>query len=380
MNMHRSAPLVCACLLALAPSAFAAQLVVPRDFPTIQAAVDAATPGSTILLQPGTYTEELLIEKSLSFKPLQPVGHGVTIRSPAKLTPFAIDHEHAEREVVAVVRVGNAAHVSFSDLTVSGFTPCGPDVAGIIAVDDAALRLRNVRVTNIRPTSDCPVRQAHGNGVWVGLPPFIEMNREFGTGGSLDARNILVDRFAADGVLGVSFGEQRAEIRLADSIVNGGPANPGLIQSGVIVDGNIRAVVRDNAIGPIHCTREDRCGPDLAEQFQGVAIGTGPLSGDDQVIANNFLFGTDIGIWPFGGLSGISGNFIATRLFGLLLQDGDYATDHNVIVSGAAGIVALATEADTTVRSRRDFVTRNVDEPTLELEPAKFNATIVRIP
>src|SRR5262245_20517016 len=104
MNMHRSAPVVCACLLALAPPAFAAQLVVPRDFPTIQSAVDAATPGSTILIKPGTYTEELVIEKSLSFRPLFPFGHGVTIRSPATLTPFAIDHLHDERAVVAVVR------------------------------------------------------------------------------------------------------------------------------------------------------------------------------------------------------------------------------------------------------------------------------------
>lgn len=82
MSMHRSASAVCAGLLAFAPAAFAAQLVVPRDFPTIQSAVDAATPGSTILIKPGTYTEELVIEKSRSFKPLHSFG-GVTIRSPA---------------------------------------------------------------------------------------------------------------------------------------------------------------------------------------------------------------------------------------------------------------------------------------------------------
>jgi len=375
----RSEGILCfASCLALAPSAFAAQLVVPRDFPTIQSAADAATSGSTILIQPGTYTEELVIDKSLSFKPLHSFGRGVTIRSPATLTPFAIDHLHDEREIVAIVRIGNAAHVSFTDLTIAGFTPCGPDVAGIIAVDGAALRLRNVRVTNIRPTSDCPVRQAHGNGVWIGLPPFIEMNGELGTAGSLDARNILVDRFSGDGILGVSFGEERTEIRIIESIVNGGPAVAGLIQAGVIVAGNTRAVVRENAIGPIHCTREDRCGPDLAEEFQGVAIGADSLTGADHVIANNFLFGTDIGIWPFGGLTGISRNVIATKLYGMLLQDADYATDHNIIVSGAAGIVAFATQTDMTVRSRKDLITPNVAEPTREIELFGFDATVVR--
>lgn len=266
--------------------------------------------------------------------------------------------------------------MSFTDLTITGFTPGGPDVAGIIAVDNAALRLRDVRVTNIRPASTCPVLR--GNAVWIGFPPFIEMEGQEGTAGSLDARNILVDRFAGDGILGVSAGEERTEIRVTESIVNGGPASPGLIQNGIVLDGNERAILRDNAIGPIHCTREDRCGPDLAEQFQGIAIATGVLTGDNHELANNFLFGTDIGIWPFGGLSGISRNFIATRLYGLLLQDGDYATDHNIIVSGAAGIVALATESDTTVRSRRDFITRNVAEPTLEIAPFDFDATVVR--
>ena len=35
-------------------------IVVPRDYPTIQAAVDAAAPGDTINVRSGTYTEELV--------------------------------------------------------------------------------------------------------------------------------------------------------------------------------------------------------------------------------------------------------------------------------------------------------------------------------
>ena len=41
-------------------------LVVPRDYATIQAAVNAAAPGSTVRVEPGTYTEQLVIDKDLT--------------------------------------------------------------------------------------------------------------------------------------------------------------------------------------------------------------------------------------------------------------------------------------------------------------------------
>jgi hypothetical protein len=243
----------------------------------------------------------------------------------------------------------------------------------------ARLRLREVRVTNIRPSAACPLEEASGNGIRMGTTPDVEMDGEFGTTGSLDARNILVDRFFGDGILGLAFGEERAEIRVVESAISGGPARPGLFQAGVVVVANARAVLRDNTIGPIYCTDES-CGDDLFESNQGAGIGTDSLQGNDNVVERNFIFGTDVGIWPFGGLSGISQNFLATKLYGLLLQDGDYRTDHNVIVSGQAGIVGFAVDAETTVRSRADFIAPNVAAPTLELEPTGLDATVVRTP
>ena len=43
----------------------ASLLTVPRDYPTIQSAINAASPGDTIKVLPGTYTEQLTISKSL---------------------------------------------------------------------------------------------------------------------------------------------------------------------------------------------------------------------------------------------------------------------------------------------------------------------------
>ena len=43
----------------------AATLIVPDDYPTIQAAIDAASPGDTILVRPGTYFENLTLNKPI---------------------------------------------------------------------------------------------------------------------------------------------------------------------------------------------------------------------------------------------------------------------------------------------------------------------------
>ena len=61
---------------------------VPRDFPTIQAAVDAAAPGATIHVGPGTYTEQIPITKDLD---LRGVGAAATvIQTLATLVPFGV--------------------------------------------------------------------------------------------------------------------------------------------------------------------------------------------------------------------------------------------------------------------------------------------------
>jgi len=44
----------------------ATTLIVPDNYPTIQAAINAAVSGSTILVKNGTYTENVVINKMLS--------------------------------------------------------------------------------------------------------------------------------------------------------------------------------------------------------------------------------------------------------------------------------------------------------------------------
>src|SRR5689334_25067542 len=82
-------------------------IVVPRDYPTIQAAVDAAAPGDTINVRSGTYTEQLVIAKDLT---LHGAGTGATlVKSPAALTPYAVTL--SGDPIYSIVRVAHGAHV-----------------------------------------------------------------------------------------------------------------------------------------------------------------------------------------------------------------------------------------------------------------------------
>src|SRR5688500_20004135 len=56
-----------ACLLGVIPvsPAHASTLIVPDNYGTIQAAINAASAGDTIVVRPGTYNENLTLNKSV---------------------------------------------------------------------------------------------------------------------------------------------------------------------------------------------------------------------------------------------------------------------------------------------------------------------------
>jgi hypothetical protein len=63
----------------LAALAWGATLQVPQDYPTVQAAVDAALPGDEILISPGTYHEDVEIEKTVRLRGLGEVQIGTSL-------------------------------------------------------------------------------------------------------------------------------------------------------------------------------------------------------------------------------------------------------------------------------------------------------------
>ena len=73
-----------AIFLSLIISVSATQLKVPSAYSTIQAAIDAATTGDTVLVADGTYTENLSIDKDI--KIISENGAEKTIIDGGKIT------------------------------------------------------------------------------------------------------------------------------------------------------------------------------------------------------------------------------------------------------------------------------------------------------
>jgi parallel beta-helix repeat protein len=356
-------------------------IVVPRDFPTIQAAVDAAAPGDTIKVRRGTYTEEIVIGKDLTLK-----GDGVdetVIEAPATLTAFA-QHLGNGKPVGAVVRITDGAHVSLSGLTVTGPTPCAVNSGGIRVVKAATADVSDSRVIGIRPPADgsCPLDDnATGAGIVIGLPPIIVIDGEGGTTGHGTVTGVAIDAFQTTGIVVVGpLGGPLSTATISNNVVTGGTPFLSFGQVGISV--NVGAVARmtDNTIGGTVCTVPVVCGRDPINQVQSVGIGAFS-SGPGTVINENTVTGNDVGIYLFGseGCCQTRENTATNNhFFGIVIQDGSNDTAENKISGGEVGVgVVAAFAVDTTAVLRGDKIRRTSIAPVQEIDCCGFTATAV---
>src|SRR5262245_13327095 len=94
---------VVAAMCVASGGALAANLRVPQQFPTIQAALNAASDGDTVIVAPGTYVENLFISRP------------VTLRSSGGAETTTIDGGGSQPVIVAI---GTGAEA----VTIAGFT------------------------------------------------------------------------------------------------------------------------------------------------------------------------------------------------------------------------------------------------------------------
>jgi hypothetical protein len=136
------------------------------NFTTIQAAINAVPPGSTIKICPGNYPEQLFITKKLTLTGIATgTQDAVVISSPAGgVIQNTTDQKGA---VAAQVLVQNATGVSITNLTVDGKgnNYNADDLRGIL-YQDASGTVNHVAVRNEVP-NDTPTGIQSGQGIMV---------------------------------------------------------------------------------------------------------------------------------------------------------------------------------------------------------------------
>lgn len=145
-----------------AGTAQAATIAVPGDQATIQAAIDAASSGDTINVAAGTYTEAVVVNKSVHL-----VGAGAgnsIIQAPGSL-PVATDINS-----VIVTVVGSGVNAEINGFTIAGPGPsgCGSIKAGIYVRGNANANIHDNSIVDVRDSGATISGCQNGIGILIG--------------------------------------------------------------------------------------------------------------------------------------------------------------------------------------------------------------------
>jgi hypothetical protein len=349
-----AAVLVGLSVVAAPPARAATQIVVPLHQPTIQAAVDAASPGDTIAIRSGVFTEQVVIGKSLTI-----VGAGAqstTIQAPAVLAPRVIGPVPGRANIVEVF---GGATVVMRAVAVSGppTVDC-PGLAGISVQDGAALRLEAAAI-----------RGCVADGLFVGYPSFIPVGPSIGHA-VVSATQITGARSFGVRVGGVG---TTATVSASRVLMAPTPQIEGPI--GIVTD-EARTVVTGTTVSGALCTNP-ACGPDFFTQFQGfgiVAVAAAPGS----VFSQNTISGNDVGLAVAlgSGCCQMSQNTLRdNRFFGVIVVDSQQTLSRSTIAGSAVGVAAIAFGANTSATLDQVVIT-GATEPIQELACCGLTADV----
>ncbi|WP_406326734.1 nitrous oxide reductase family maturation protein NosD [Streptomyces sp. NBC_00203] len=346
---------------ALAPASAAAKphdLVVPTAaYPTIQSAVDAASPGDHIAVRPGVYREQVTIGKDLTI-----TGTGAkktTILAPEQLVT-------GPDGVNSIVTLDNAASVDISRLAVSGpgsgTCDAGALGAGIRVLGGAHLDLSHARVTHIQDTPMAPCFRS-ANSILIGYLPV-------GTG-SADIRDSTITDYQGSGIVVLNEGSRAT---LVHNVVTG---QKRLSTDGIEFVGAIGRI-EENAVSDNGCRQPDPgCGTDFFTQFQHAGILAG---GPGTVITKNRLTGNQLGIYAYDTAEISHNKIINSGFFGMALQDGSFTATKDTIRGGAGGVAVVASAVDTTARLNHVEIKKTTGDPIQKFECCGFTATVTTKP
>jgi parallel beta-helix repeat protein len=293
---------------------------VSPSFSTIQAAVTAVPAGSTVNVCPGTYPEQVSINKRLT---LQGIASGTlnqaVVTAPAGGIVQNTVSLATAYPIAAQIYVHDTTRaVAISNLTVdgsgnNGLTACGvPNLVGIY-YQDATGSIRNVVTRNQTsvPVNGC----AQGTGMGI----FVQSGTSLMTGGAgtstVTVQNSTVHDFQKNGITGNEVG---TTLTVSSNEVRGlGPTN-GASENGVQLGFGATGRVNGNTI------IDEIWAPDTAPDSGDAATGILIFDVAGASVVNNHVGNTQFGIAVAGDTTGEADDATITgnTLDGTLIFDG----------------------------------------------------------
>lgn len=308
----RSAGFLALALASATPAAHAAKLHVPKDFPTIQQAIDAAAPGDVILVAPGTYPETLTIEAK----------SGLTLRG-KKAKKVIVDGGGA---VDPLLQIGGSSQ----DIAIERLTFRNAGASGLEVSLATGVSIR-----------DCRIEEVGATGLLVGLATGVEV------------RDTILRATGQFGVTSVANGFVLRSCRIEDT----GAAAVRLFGSGVAAIDNemLSAGGAGFEIGLGGLSAASVLLADnRIEAPSGAGIDVGPGASDCLLVGNDIRAAGESGVVVRDGSTGVvvAGNAVrATLGSGLTIEADLVVARDNVFkktaqLSMGAGIEVSASSED----------------------------------